>query len=140
MNEELFTVEVVSGWFSANGNYSALTVTGEEDRIFIPKRMMNAKGWENDDDVQFPFYVVAKVRHYEGGDIPQEDGSVRTVKGFDRLTATAVFTEEEAMIGAFVRKATLRKKIEVAIVKAATAASADLSEEQLAALQEVPLN
>lgn len=140
MNEELLTVEVVSGWFSANGNYSALTVTGDEDRIFIPKRMMNAKGWNNDDDVKFPFYVVAKVRSFKASVVKNEDGTERKVEAFDRLTATAVFTEEEAMISAFVRKATLRKKIEVAIVKAATAVSADLNEEQLAALQQVPLS
>lgn len=131
---------VSSGWWTASGNFQALTATGDEGRIHIPSRLMESAGFTIGEEVSFPLFVVAKIRHYEGGEIPQEDGSTRTVEAFDRLTASAVFTTREALTNAFVEGEMLERVVEVEIAKAKAAISKDLTEEQLAALQEVSLD
>lgn len=130
---------VSSGWWTASGNFQALTATGDEGRIHIPGRIMESAGFPVGEEVSFPIFVVAKIRHYEGGDIPQEDGSIRTVEAFDRLTASAVFTTREALTNAFVEAEVLETVVEVEIAKAKAAISKELTEEQITALQEVPL-
>ena len=112
---------------------------GEEGRIHIPGRLMQSAGFEVGEEVSFPLFVVAKIRHYEGGEIPQEDGSVRKVEPFDRLTASAVFTTRESLTKAFVETEVLETIVEVEIAKAKAAISRDLSEEQIASLSEVNL-
>ena len=118
---------ILSGNFSANGNYSGYDAQGE--RIFIHKRQMAAIKWEKDGDVKFPFYAIVGEKTISPRDA---DGNISTTVTVQRLQALSVFTTQEALIAA----ANADAKLDIAIKQdlRATATSAGLTEAQVTAL------
>src|ERR1035437_2495311 len=56
-------VEILSGNFSTNGNFSGYD--DESERYFIPKRLMEAHGWTTNQEVALPFWTKAKEKEYD---------------------------------------------------------------------------
>lgn len=122
-------VEILSGNFSEKGNFSAYDEDGE--RYFIPKRLMESKGWAADADVQFPFWAKFKTKQIgqldANGDVLMDSNGVPVV--VDRLQIASIFTDEQELIDRAVNKQTLKIKIEQAVRAKATAAG--LSEKSI---------
>lgn len=119
-------ISILSGNFSANGNYSGYNAQGE--RVFIAKRQMEQLGFKADGDVKFPFYCLAQNKEY--GEV--DENNQPTGKTFSRLTAGSVFKDKASMINASIEDRLLDIEAEVALKSAAT--TAGLSTAQLDAL------
>lgn len=123
---QLDYVQVLSGNFSDKGNFSAYDDDGE--RYFVPKRLMASKGWEKDEDVQFPFWAKFKVKQIgqldANGEVLMNSEGMPVV--VDRTQITSLFTDRQALIDSCVDKEGLKIDIQSAIKAKAT--SAGLSE------------
>jgi hypothetical protein len=119
-------ISILSGNFSAAGNYSGYNASGE--RVFIAKRQMESLGFKTDADVKFPFYCLAQNKEYE----EQDENGQPTGNKFTRLTAGSVFGDKTKMINASIEDRLLDIEAEVALKAQAT--SAGLTEAQLLAL------
>jgi hypothetical protein len=118
------TAVINNGQFSANGNFSGYTATGV--RVHIYARQMSAIGWEADEDVKYPFYVLAKEKEIT----PFEaDGKTLSETKSIRLTATAVFTTVDALASAKGEVVLVEAKVNSIIAKQAVAAG--LSEDTM---------
>ena len=111
---------IISGTFTAAGNFSGYTALGK--RIHIFKRQMQALGLTADDDVKFPLYAIAEEKTISKLDanrqpVLDEQGNPVTDK---RLTATAVFNSKDAITEACVEESTLTAEIKDSIAKAAS--------------------
>jgi hypothetical protein len=80
------------GAFTKAGNFSGYTALGE--RVHIYKRQMDSLGWSSDNDVEFPFYSIAKLKDIEELDA---DGKPTGVIVDQRLTALSVFKTRDAI-------------------------------------------
>lgn len=119
-------ISILSGNFSAKGNYSGYNASGE--RVFIAKRQMESLGFKADADVKFPFYCLAQNKEYEG----QDENGQPTGNKFYRLTAGSVFDDKTKMINASIEDKLLDIEAEVALKAQAT--TAGLSEKALETL------
>lgn len=89
----LKTLVILSGNFTANGNYSAYPDEGDRVHIY-GEQMKNIFPAEK--DIKFPFYVLAKDKEFDELDT---NGAPTGVK-FVRSTATAVFKNVEDVVAA----------------------------------------
>ena len=128
-------LSIVSGNFSANGNFSGYTAFGE--RLFIHKTQMATFGLKDLELPKFPFFCIGDVK--EIGQLDENskpkmnaDGTPLTIK---RLQALSVFPSEEAIRQAHVNVKMLDINIKKAVVEAASAAG--LSEAGINALLEL---
>ena len=128
---------IVSGNFSANGNFSGYTALGE--RLFIHKTQMNSLGFskESDKPVSFPFYAIGATKQIgqldENGKAKVNvDGTPLTV---DRLQALSIFGSKESLTNAHVDTATL--DIEIASAIKSQASAKGLSETAINKLMEL---
>ena len=118
------SLTIVSGNFSsgenAQGNYTGYTALGK--KVFIFKRQMKSLGWESDDAVKFPFYVIAEektISKLDANRKPVVDDAGNPLTS-QRFQATAVFTNKDNIIEAYVDEATLEAEIKQSIAKVAT--------------------
>lgn len=122
-------VVIVSGQWSANGNFSGYDVLGAE-RYHIPARMMASLGYKKDDVVTFPLYASVVQKSYaprldaNGNPIPNADGSIG-IK--DRPTVTSLFTTKQAGIDAFVDSTSFARDVNIALKAAESAAGISAS-------------
>lgn len=111
---------IISGDFTAAGNFSGYTALGK--RVHIFKRQMDALGWSSKEDVKFPFYVIAEekpISQLDANRQPVLDNNGNPVTD-QRLTATAVFDTKDAITEACVEESTLGAEIKNSIAKAAS--------------------
>jgi hypothetical protein len=121
--QDLRILSIANGKFTANGNFSGYTLTGE--RVHIFGRQMASANFDAD-SVDYPFPVLATNKSYEGrlnADGTREAGIV------DRLTALAVFTNEDAMAAALAADKGLAARVEAKVAKRVRSLMADLSPE-----------
>ena len=123
--QEQKILSIANGAFTANGNFSGYTLTGERVHIF-GRQMSSAFG---DDEPSFPFPVLATLKSYEGR--LREDGA-REAGIVDRLTALAVFTDEDALAVALAADKGLAARVEAKVARKVKSLMADLSPEELA--------
>jgi hypothetical protein len=102
-----------NGSFTAAGNFSGYTALGE--RIHIYARQMAALGWSTNEDVEYPFYCIAKTTKMKELD---GDGK-ETGMTSDRETAASVFKTREAITQAHTESATLDIEIKNSIAQEA---------------------
>jgi len=127
------TLQIVSGNFSAKDNFSAYD--DDSERYFVPKRLMETKGWLKDADVKFPFWAKTKVKQIgqldaSGEPLLHEDGTPILL---DRSQITSLFLTREELIASCVEKASLPMDIASAIRDRASKAGLDTKTiEQLA--------
>jgi hypothetical protein len=132
-------VVIVSGQFSANGNYSGYDLLGIE-RYHIPARMMNSLGYAKgaNEQVEFPIYASVVKKSFaprvdaDGNAIPNPDGTFGIT---DRPTVTALFKTLEQGIAANVANGEYARKVSIAVRKAETADG--LTEETLTAINDI---
>lgn len=125
----LRNVQILSGNFSANGNFSAYDDDGE--RYFVPKRLMESQGWVADADVAFPFWAKVKTKAIgqldaNGDPLMNSDGTPVLV---DREQVASIFKKREDLISSCVEKIALDIDVQTAIKAKATAAG--LSEKSI---------
>ena len=113
-----------NGSFTANGNFSGYTALGE--RVHLHKRQMEALEWKTNDDVKFPFYVIATIKQIgqldaKGQAVVGENGIAVTS---DRLTALSAFKTRDAIKQAHADSALLDVEIAQEIKTQASAADA----------------
>lgn len=123
------TVAILSGNWSANGNFSGYNAGGQ--RIHIPQRQMENLGFSRDakiPDSKFPIYALVVEREFNELD---EAGNP-TEKTFKRLQAGSTFLTEEAMITAKNADKVLEIKATKALVTEAK--SAGLTEDAVRSL------
>lgn len=130
-----FKVEIVSGNFSKNGNYSAYDEDNE--RYFIHKRVMENNGWSKDADVKLPFWTKAGTREFnaldENGDTTYDaDGNVAK---FSRQQVLTIYKSREAMIESAINKASVDIEIHAGVQAKAT--TAGLTQKSIDALASV---
>jgi hypothetical protein len=119
---KLMTAVINNGQFSATGNFSGYTAAGI--RVHIYKRQMSALGWEEIEDVKFPFYCLATEKEIT----PYlADGKTPAAEKAIRLTATAVFMTVEQLADAKGEAVLVEARVSNIIAKQAVAAG--LSEE-----------
>ena len=126
------TVAILSGNWSANGNFSGYNAGGQ--RIHIPQRQMENLGFTRDTKIpegKFPLYALVVEREFNELD---ENGNPSD-KTFKRLQAGSTFLTEEAMISAKNADKILEIKATKALVTEAT--SAGLSEDAVKAITSV---
>lgn len=128
---------IVSGNFSANGNFSGYTALGE--RLFIHKTQMASLGYSKDNasTLKFPFYAIGATKQIgqldeNGKTKVNADGTPVTV---DRLQALSVFATKDNLTQAHVDTATLDIEIKSAIKQQASAKG--LSENAINAMLEL---
>jgi enhancing lycopene biosynthesis protein 2 len=102
-----------NGSFTAAGNFSGYTALGE--RIHIYARQMAALGWSTNEDVEYPFYCIAKTTKMKELDANGKETGVTT----DRETAASVFKTREAITQAHTESATLDIEIKNSIAQEA---------------------
>jgi len=132
-------VVIVSGQFSANGNYSGWDLLGVE-RYHIPARMMNSLGYAKgaNEQVEFPIYASVVKKSFpprldaDGQPIPNPDGTFG-IK--DRPTVTALFKTLEQGITANVANGEYARRVNNAVRKAETASG--LTEEMLSTINDI---
>lgn len=115
------SLRIISGDFTAAGNFSGYTALGK--RVHIFKRQMDSLGWTPDAKGEFPFYVIAEEKAIGKLDankqpVVDEQGNPVTEQ---RLTATAVFETKESITEACVEESTLNAEIKQSIAKSASA-------------------
>ena len=120
------TVAILSGNWSANGNFSGYNAAGQ--RIHIPARQMENLGLTRDSKIEYPIYTLVVEREFNELD---EAGNP-TDKTFKRLQAGSTFKTEEGMISAKNADKVLEIKAQKALVTEAT--SAGLTEDAVKAL------
>ena len=113
------------------GNYTAYNTKNEQ--IFIHKNVMEGLGWATDKDVPKQFYALIDERDIQTRD---ENGDLTDVL-VKRLSATAIFEEEEELINAFNSDARLAIKIKQDLKAIAT--SAGLTESAMSSFLEVAI-
>ena len=123
---------IASGKFTENGNFTGYTATGE--RVHVHKAQMASLKWEKNEQVKFPFFAIGTVKQIgqlgeDGKPKTNLDGSPVLV---DRLTATSVFAEKQALVNARVDDLTL--DIEITQAVKASAEKAGLTEKELSSL------
>lgn len=125
-----------NGSFTANGNFSGYTALGE--RVHLHKRQMEALEWKTNDDVKFPFYVIATIKQI--GQLGADGKAVLDASGLpvtsDRLTALSAFKTRDAIKQAHADAALL--DVEIAQEIKSQASSAGLSEATVQALASTP--
>lgn len=122
-------ITILSGNWSASGNFSGYDASGE--RIHIPARQMEALGYKVGDSVSYPFYSLIKERTFSKLDA---DGKP-TNETFTRVQAGSLFKNEEALITAMNADKLLTLKAQKALQTEAT--SAGLTEDALKTLASV---
>ena len=128
---------ILSGNFSSNGNFSGYD--DENERYFISKRTMENQGWIKNEDVQFPFYIKAKVKtigQLDGSGDPLVDANGLAVT-VNRLEATSVFKTKQELINSCVDKLSLEIEIQSAIQ--AVAKTSGLTDASVKALLEASI-
>ena len=110
------TVAILSGAFTANGNFSGYNATGA--RIHVSGRTMEAAGIKKGDDLKFPLYAIVVEREFN---VLDEQGNPTDEK-FKREQAGSVFTTKDAMIAAANADAELVIETKAALKTSATAA------------------
>jgi hypothetical protein len=146
-------VEILSGNFTSAGNYSGYDDDGL--RYFIPKRLMEAKGFTSDEDVKLPFWTKAGIKENDVLDPNQEPEldakgkpipllTPRVLLNADgthtkstRLQVFSIFSSREELVTNCVNKASIDIDIQAGIVGRAT--SAGLTEDMVQALLAVSL-
>ena len=114
------SLRIISGAFTAAGNFSGYTALGK--RVHIFKRQMATLGFTEDGNVKFPFYVIAEektIGQLDSNNQPVVDGSGNPVTNL-RLTATATFLTKEDITDACVEEVTLGADIKAEIAKVAS--------------------
>jgi hypothetical protein len=114
---------IISGTFTAAGNFSGYTALGK--RIHIFKRQMEALGFSAENAPaakDFPLFVIAEEKTISQLDANRQpvldtNGNPVTDK---RLTATAVFSSKDQITEACVEESTLVAEIKDSIAKAAS--------------------
>lgn len=134
MNNKNYVIN--NGSFTANGNFSGYTALGE--RVHLHKRQMEALEWKANDDVKFPFYVIATIKQIgqldaKGQPVVGENGVAVTS---DRLTALSAFKTRDAIKQAHADAALL--DVEIAQEIKTQASSAGLSDATVMALASTP--
>lgn len=121
------SLEILSGSFSNNGNFTGYTLLGRAGRVFVHKNQMESLGWTKKEDVKYPFYVIGTNETYNKLDENNKpvivDGKPET---FERFTASAVFKEKAALIQAKVNAISI--DVEVATEVKRSAEKAGLTE------------
>ena len=115
-----------NGAFTGNGNFSGYTALGV--RVHLHKRQMNALGWEQTADVQFPFFCIAETKligALDNAGKPVVDKEGVEIKS-ERLTALSAFKTKNEITQAHADSALL--DIEIAQTIKTQATSAGLSE------------
>lgn len=134
MNNKNYVIN--NGSFTANGNFSGYTALGE--RVHLHKRQMEALEWKTNDDVKFPFYVIATIKQI--GQLGTDGKAVLDASGLpvtsDRLTALSAFKTRDAIKQAHADAALL--DVEIAQEIKSQASSAGLSEATVQALASTP--
>lgn len=118
--QNLRILSIANGNFTGNGNFSGYTLTGE--RVHIFGRQMEAAKMDKD-TVSFPFPVLATNKSYEGR--LNADGT-RGTDIVDRLTATAVFANEDALADALAADEGMAARVERKKAKKVKSLLADL--------------
>jgi hypothetical protein len=139
ISQAVQNVVIVSGQFSANGNYSGWDLLGVE-RYHIPARMMNSLGYAKgaNEQVEFPIYASVVKKSFpprldaDGQPIPNPDGTFG-IK--DRPTVTALFKTLEQGITANVANGEYARRVNNAVRKAETASG--LTEETLSTINDI---
>jgi hypothetical protein len=112
----LVTAVINNGQFTAVGNFTGYTATGL--RVHIYQRQMSSIGWEDIEDVKFPFYCLATEKEITpflaDGKTPGEKTN--------RLTATSVFLTVDALAEAKGESVLVEAKVNTIIAKQAAAA------------------
>lgn len=126
----LENLNIVSGTFSKNGNFTGRTSLNK--KTFIHGGTMKAKGWDTIDKVKFPFIAVSEISQVakttrkelvnDDGTIVMEYVPILGADGqpeFDlRETTVAVFTNKQEAIQAHLAEASLNNEINEAIAYA----------------------
>jgi hypothetical protein len=130
--QDLEILSIASGKFTDNGNFSGYTLTGKRVHIFA--RQMSSANMPDDTSVKYPFPVLAQSKAYEWADEINSDGTVVRKAGAikDRLTATAVFADEDKLAEALAADKGLAARVEAKVAKRVKSLMADISPEQLA--------
>lgn len=115
-----------NGSFTAAGNFSGYNLKG--DRIHIYARQMEALGWSNNSDVEYPFYCITKDSTMKDLDSNGQETGVVTM----RETATSVFKTMQDITSAHVSSVTLDMQIQKSIAE--EAAKVGLTQEAITSL------
>ena len=124
-------VEILSGNFTAAGNYSAYD--DESQRYFVPGRLMKAHAWEKDEDVKLPFHAKVDIRQIgqldeNGEPILKDDVPVLV----DRPQVLSIFKSREEIIEHEIKKVGIDLEIASGITRQAKAL--DLNDTAIKAL------
>lgn len=123
------TVRIISGEFTAKGNFSGYNAAGQ--RIHISERTMGAANIKKGDKIEFPLFAAVVEREF---DVLDEQGKP-TGQKFKREQAGSVFTTKTDLISAV--NADKELALEARAALQATATAVGLTESTLAALQEL---
>ena len=129
MNTEIQKVVIVSGQWSATGNFSGYDVLGTE-RYHIPSRLMSTLGYKNGDVVTMPLFATVVKKSFParldaaGNPIPNADGTFGIQ---DRPTVTSLFKSKEDGISAFVNATGYARDVDAALKAAESAVNAHFS-------------
>jgi hypothetical protein len=126
----LDNLNIVSGTFSKNGNFTGRTSLNK--KTFIHGGTMKAKGWDTIDKVKFPFIAVSEISQVakttrkelvnDDGTIVMEYVPILNAEGqpeFDlRETTVAVFATKQEAIQAHIAESSLNDEINKAVAYA----------------------
>jgi len=126
----LENLNIVSGTFSAKGNFTGYTSLRK--KTFIHSGAMKAKGWDTIDKVKFPFIAVSEIAQVpkttarelvnEDGTIVMEYIPVLNAEGqptFDlRETTVAIFANKQEAIQAHIAESSVNDEINKAVAYA----------------------
>ena len=120
------TVQITSGQFTANNNFSGYNAKGE--RIHIPARQLEILGINKETKIQFPIFCLVVEKEFA-----QLDADRNPTGGtFKRLQAGSTFLTKAEMIAAVNGDRMLALEVEADFKAQAT--SAGLTTEDLAVL------
>lgn len=112
---------IASGKWTENNNFSGYTIMGK--RIHIFGHQMASAGFSKEHTV-FPFIVVAEEKSYEA--MLDSDGKPVSKAINDRLTATAVFANEDKFVDAMAMEQGFDARIERKVAKRVAALEFDI--------------
>ena len=122
--QDLRIMSIANGAFTASGNFSGYTLTGERVHFFS-RQLKAAFG---DEEPSFPFPCLAQAKSYKWDEERDEQGNITRKAGSidNRLTAVAAFLDEEAMATALAADKGLEARVERRVAKKVKVLMADL--------------
>ena len=114
---------ITSGKWTSNNNFSGYTLFGE--RVHIFGHQMSSIGFDKD-HTQFPFIAIAEKKSYSA--MLDSDGKAISQAITDRLTATAVFKNEDAIVEAIAMTEGFEARIQRKVAKKVAALEFDIAD------------